>query len=237
MTGRPQRRRHPRFDVDRLPGILSLAVGTEVVNISVSGLGVRSEAPLRIGRRLSFQLGRGEQSLDLSGTVQWCRLCRRQRPEDGQWVAVYEAGIAFDTVLTQQQREILRLMGKTTMVTPERRFHGRYGVGDGHTMTMEAENELRVRRISRSGMLVETDAALDPESMVDVDVSLGEVPFHCVARVVTVEEKTAGGARVVAMGMEFVETSPDNLAVLERFLQSQLESQHDTAGVTLDAEN
>ena len=221
--------------MDRLPGILSLAVGTEVLNISVSGLGVRSETPMRIGRRLSFQLGRDGQALDLSGTVQWCRLCRRQRPEDGEWMAVYEAGIAFDAVLTKQQREILRLMGQTTMVTPERRFHGRYGVGDGQTMTMEAENELRVRRISRSGMLVESDAALDPESKVNVDVSLGEVPFHSVARVVTVEEKTSGGARVVAMGLEFIDPSPDNIAVLERFLEAQLESQHDTAGVSLDA--
>lgn len=190
---------------------------------------------MRIGRRLSFQLGRNGKVLDLSGTVQWCRLCRRQAPDTGEWAAVYEAGIAFDSVLTEQQGEILSLIGQTAVVTPERRFHGRYAVDTGQTMTVESENELRVRRISLTGMLVESDSALEPESRVNVNVSLGEAPFHSVARVVTVEERSVKGARVVAMGLEFIETSADDVAVLERFLSEQLRSQHDAADVSLDS--
>ncbi len=222
MTPKNQRRRHPRFEVERLPGVLVLPRGGEVLNISVSGIGVRTPAPLRIGKQLKFKLGGGPTDIDLTGVVQWCHLAGRRQHEDGSSELVYEAGIAFDPGVSEQIRDTLTFLGSDPVVVPERRFHGRYVLDDPAPLTVEMEHDLHVRLISLSGMLAETDVSVPSETRVQLSLALDGSTFESRARVAMTEERVESEQHFIAVGLEFIETPPEQESVLRRFIESHV---------------
>ena len=222
MTPKNQRRRHPRFEVERLPGVLVLPRGGEVLNISVSGIGVRTPAPLRIGKQLKFKLGGGPADLELAGVVQWCHLAGKRMRDDGGAELVYEAGIAFDPGVSEQIRDTLTFLGPDPVVVPERRFHGRYVLDDPAPLTVETEHEFHVRLISLSGMLAETDVTVPGEAKVKLSLALDGSTFESPARVAMAEERFESEQHFIALGLEFVETPPEQESILRRFIESHV---------------
>lgn len=101
-----ERRAHGRSPVHEVPAFLGFYYEVTLVNLSPTGMGVRSPNPIPVGRRYCVRFDLDSRGLTLGGTVRWCCL-RRLRPlADGDSEPVYEGGIAFDAESCLDSRHV-----------------------------------------------------------------------------------------------------------------------------------
>jgi len=233
MSKDDNRRQHDRFSADDVRGNFSYSVEASVLNISLGGLAVRTQSQLSIGRKYRFQLGGFTEAVTLSGSVRWCRMSGTERQEGGDIIPVYDAGIAFDEVLTEKAEELLAFMEKNIVLSPKRRISGRFKIESVDQVILESESEFQVREISVSGMMIEAEVALKPETALELEMRLGRWKFTSPARIIYMAEIDLQDETLrYRMGVEFVGSSPDQLMKLEKFIRTELkkagESQDDT---------
>ena len=87
------KRRAHRFKISDVT--VEAPIDAVVCDVSDSGLGVEARDKLLIGVDYIFRLRIRQDSIKLPGRVEWCRLIRTQRTEDGEVVPVYRAGVAL----------------------------------------------------------------------------------------------------------------------------------------------
>lgn len=223
MNKDDNRRQHDRFSADDVRGNFSYSVEARVLNISLGGLAVRTQSQLSIGRKYRFRLGGFSDALSLTGSVRWCRMSGTERQETGDIVPVYDAGIAFDEVLTDKAEELLRFMEKNIVLSPKRRISGRFKIESVDEVVLESESEFDVREISVSGMMIEADVALKPDTALELEMRLGRWKFVSPARIIYMSEiDIQEGNLRYRMGVEFLDASPDQKKKLEKFIRTEL---------------
>ncbi len=159
---RRQKRRHP---VEDLQGSLLFSYRCRVIDLSADGLAVRTNTPLAPGRSYSLKLEHGEGGLRLAGTVAWCRLQGTEPDESGESVPVYRAGIELERKLGDRLREVRAVLEDRGVVQVERQITGRIVPSEpGRSADPAAAGEptapsFVVRRLSRTGMVLETSTA------------------------------------------------------------------------------
>ncbi len=87
------KRRFPRHDVERLP-VKTPVVGW-VLNASPQGMAIETSTRLNVGWSYAFRMGESTGVIRIPGRVQWCRLVRTLRREDGDITPVYHVGVAL----------------------------------------------------------------------------------------------------------------------------------------------
>ena len=226
------RRKHGRYPAEEVRGSFSYAVDAVVMNISLGGFAVRTTTQLTVGRIYRFRLGSESESVQLSGIVRWCRMAGTEKTETGDVLPVYQAGIAFDEVLTDQATDLRRFMEKSIIVDIRRRVFGRFSPRDQEEITLESDSSFRVKQISMSGLLVESDAPLTKEEVFDLELSLGGGKFLSSVRVVhMVEVQSEDEVSRFRVGLEFLDTEEQYLERLKEFISGQL---MDSAGGTIE---
>ena len=159
---RRQKRRHP---VEDLRGSLLFSYRCRVLDLSADGLSVHTNTPLAPGRSYSLKLEHGERGLRLAGTVAWCRLQGTEPDESGESVPVYRAGIELDRELGDRLEEVRAVLEARGVVQVERRIIGRIvPLRTGRPADPAADDDpaapsFVVRRLSRTGMVLEASAA------------------------------------------------------------------------------
>ncbi len=224
MTEYGKPRRHRRYSTPDLPGSFANSVDASVLNISLAGIAVRTSLQLSIGREYLFQLGRGADQIQLSGTVRWCHLSGTQKLDEGDVVPVYEAGIALDEVFTEKAVELLEFLRKNVIVDLRSRLLGRFNLAsEDDPVTLESKEDFVVKQLSLSGMLIATDSLREPESVLELEIRLNGELFRTRARIVHVDEAGAAEGRPsFRMGVEFLKTTTEQLQLLEEFIQAEL---------------
>lgn len=226
MTDSDNRRRFDRYAADDLQGSFSYAVEAVVLNISLGGFAVRTATQLTIGRMYRFRLGSGDNSVHLTGTVQWCKMAGTEKLESGDVVPVYKAGIAFDEVMTEQAIELRQFLEKSIVVDVKRRIFGRFKASRSQPVKLESSSKFLVKQISMSGVLVESETALDTDEVFDFEVRLDRRKFASVVRVAhVVEAQDPDVSHRYRMGLEFVETEPQHRDLLEEFIHTLIGSE------------
>lgn len=223
MSDSDNRRRFDRYSADDVQGSFSYAVEALVLNISLGGFAVRTGTQLTIGRIYRFRLGSGPEAVNLSGTVRWCRMAGTEKRESGDIVPVYEAGIAFDEVLTEQAGELRRFMEKSIVVDVKRRIFGRFRASQKEPVTLESKSKFLVKQISMSGVLVETEMALDAEEIFDLELRLDRTKFASTVRAAHVAKiESEDGKSRYQMGLEFIDIDQNQRDLLEKFIRGQV---------------
>ena len=223
MARKDERRRHERFSADEVKGNFSYSVEANVLNLSLGGLAVRTYTQLNIGRRYRFRVGGGKDSVQLSGAVRWCRLAGTEKRSTGDIVPVYEAGISFDEVLSDKAEELLEFMERNIILDLKRRIFGRFRVQVKDSVILESDSKYLVKQLSTSGMMIEADVALKPETTLDLEMRLSRRKFITPARIVYLAEvKLQDEALKYRMGVEFIGTAPEQAAKLEDFIRTEL---------------
>ena len=88
----------------------------------------RTQSQLSIGRKYRFQLGGFTEAVTLSGFGPGGAECPgTERQESGDIIPVYDAGIAFDEVLTEKAEELLAFMEKNIVLARARSAGFRVG--------------------------------------------------------------------------------------------------------------
>jgi len=224
MTKDDDKRQHDRHSADDVPGRFSYSVEANVLNISLGGLAVRTHTQLSIGREYRFRLGGVKNAVQLTGSVRWCRMSGTDKQPTGDIVPVYDAGISFDDVLTDKAEELLQFMEKNITLDLKRRIAGRFQVEDGGPVVLESESEFLVKQISVSGMMIEADVALKPETALELEMRLGRRKFTSPARIIYMAEINVQDETLrYRMGVEFLKTPKEKQEALDTFIRTELQ--------------
>ncbi|NHZ73785.1 MAG: hypothetical protein GWP16_04885 [Nitrospirae bacterium] len=224
MSEKDERRRYPRFPTDEVQGSFSYSVKANVDNLSLGGFAVRTSAQLQVGRRYNFRLGEGSASVQLEGEVKWCRLAGTEKLDTGDVVPVYSAGIAFEDILTTNAEQLQLFMEKNVILDLKQRIFGRLKVESESEIDLQTESKFLVKQLSASGMLIITELPPKPESIVGLELQLNDHSFECMGRVVYAAEVDLVEEELrYRVGIEFVQSSKDQIQILESFIRNELE--------------
>jgi len=173
---RPVRRRDRRFEVLDVVGSLVLKAEVRVVNLSVAGMAVETNQPMTAGQHCVVGVGRAGQRVDFSGRVVWCEL-DPDRDGEGGFDRVFRAGVRFEEVHDGQAVSLQRLIETSASFEPGRPLPGKFVAADGRAVGTGVQGSFEIRRLSLSGMIVETDLALRHGEAVAFEARLDDALF------------------------------------------------------------
>ena len=215
-----ERRRSRRYSVEGVSGSFNMIAEARVLNLSLDGMAIETHVPTAVGEEYSLRLDQGETTMELSGTVAWCRLVRTEKDDEGSVSPVYEAGLKLDGDFSPSSASLLSFIHKNATVDLERRIFGRFGMNHEEAQ-LSRQHRFLLKRISHSGLLFEADVAPPIGSEVEVDLPL--IPGMSVeakARVAYVNETSED--RPVEVGAEFLSLREVDRLVLETFIKDKL---------------
>jgi len=218
-----ERRRSPRFNPEGLEGTLKLASKAEVLNLSLTGMAIRTSAHLGAGQRCDIRLNNGRREVRLTSTVVWSHLVGLRRNRPAETGPVYEVGLELDDMLSHQAQQLLDLLRACSEVTPETRLSGRFELSEDQAADLQTSSPFLVKTLSPNGLLVETEAELELSAEVALDLPVEGNAVSARARVAYVEElpERQGKRR---MGLEFVDMPDDDLDKLWMLLAAAPET-------------
>ena len=220
MTAADQRRRHPRFTVEDVQGQLTVASKVEVLNLSLGGVAIRADRRLNIGVDYTLKLEMGDRFIAVRGVVVWAVLSgiRKARGED---VPEYSAGLKFVDVLTDKVQGLVDFIDENRIVEEHRLAGLRFQVEAPGKAVLDALESYRVRLISLSGMLIESDRALEVDRVYAMRFLAPGGPVSFAGRVASCLEDGAGtGLRRYRMGVAFVDMAEPERRKLQSFVTS-----------------
>ena len=204
--------------------MLHLAAEAKILNMSLTGMAVETDAQMKVGRTYSLTLKHGsDRDLRLAGSVVWCHLRGLRRNQTGDSKTVYEAGICFQEALTEQAADLARMLGATAVIAVEKRISGRFKVNVAEPVSVRSDYHFVVKTISTVGLLIETEAAPPLGTVIEVEMTLNGHTFRGRGRVAhTHEISSADGDHRSQLGVEFVETSAAERAAIEEYIGGHL---------------
>jgi hypothetical protein len=219
MSGE-DKRRFKRYDVEGIEGTLVLNFEARVLNLSLTGLQLSTSTALRSGTRYALRVPSPQGELRFHATVRWCRLTGTEKNARDEFVPVYHAGLDFRDELDQQARELLSFIESHVVVELERRLAGRFTVSEDTSLEIGARGDFVARRLSRSGMLIETDLVPEKGALLSLEVRHDRHPWKAGARVAYVGTRPNGeGAE---LGIEFVDLSAPAVIAVEAVIEEVL---------------
>lgn len=218
------RRRYRRYDVEGVDGNFVVRVDVNVINLSVAGMAIETKNTLIVGRPYSFVIGDENKSLEVEGRVMWCVLGKTERA-NGETAPVFRAGIQFKDVLSEGMFGVQNLIKSSAILVPDNRVFGRFTADLGGVIDPEKQAPFEVKRVSLSGMLIETDLSPRKDEVVPFEARLGDFRFTGHGRVAYIAdyEDQLGNTRF-NLGIEFALLSERSRIGLEAYLDSLIES-------------
>jgi hypothetical protein len=214
------KRRHPRFTVEGLVGKVTSVAQVEVVNLSLSGVAIKAEQRLNIGREYTLRLEMGERTVQVKGTVVWSTLSGLRPNAAGEARPLYSAGLRFVDVLNDKVLGIMQFID-SHKVEEENRLGGlRFQIDAAGTLLDNPES-YQVRLISMSGMLIDAgrELAVGSEHPMELQPQ-GRDPIGFTGRVAPYVKPTAGTPGRWEIGIEFVDMPEEHEARLRAFIQA-----------------
>jgi hypothetical protein len=216
-----ERRRHPRFTVENIHGRLIAESEVEILNMSISGAAIKVERRLTMGGHYNLKLERGGGVLTVKTEVVWSVLTEFRRDDDGDEVPVYSAGLKFVDVLTPRITELLSFIDEHKIIDEKRLGGLRMHIDAPGKAALDYPEGYKVLVLSRTGMLIETDHGVAVDGVCPMEVTLPDgSQLHFSGRVVTLKERMDDTRPRREIGIEFLEMSDPDRAVLSKYLDS-----------------
>lgn len=183
-SDRGERRSHPRLPVEGVSGGFLFSTHGRVLNLSLDGMALETSDYLQVGRVYGLKLMQDDEELALRGRVVWCRMVGTKRLEDGETAPLYSAGLQFENLISGAAREVHRFLGSNAVIAVEKRLFGRFRLHDDRTADLGHEASFHVQTLSLTGMEIDSDTFVDPETVVDLELRVGDQVLATRGRVV-----------------------------------------------------
>ena len=214
-------RRNKRYIVDGLAGNVLYTSELEVLNLSIDGAAIETARRLELTRDYTFKIKYNDSFISLRGQVIWAILVSRVDKHTGTIIPVYRAGIRFTDILNEKASMLIKFIEDNKIRKLENRLGGvRFKLSAKEQMKVDLTHEYRVKKISLSGMLVETEYPLEVESCHDIELFINSHGLAILGRVANIKEVITDGVNKYEIGIEFFEISEDNEQRLLEFLNS-----------------
>lgn len=222
-----ERRRTPRYTVQDVRGLAVFAVEAQLVNLSLTGAALELASPIRVGGQYLLKLASAGSRVRLPGTVVWCQPAPARLDEVGEEVAVHHAGLRFHDVLGPKGEELLDVFRHSVVLSFGQRLSARFRLETPRQVGLLAEHDFEVRKISASGMLIETDLETELDSILEMELQLdgSTLPLRGRVACIIADSGVGEGPQRPAryrLGVEFQEVSDRDRAALEQFLAQQV---------------
>ena len=224
-----ENRRHNRFPVDtlKISGKINLANTVDITDISVSGISLRTAKRLNIGGEYTLKIEEKNKNISIKGTVVWSTLHGSRKSASGDMVPLYLAGMEFTDVAYDKISELITFIGehkqKGTGVgevhdLSGRRFNLRFRINlDGKT-TLDCPESFTVKKISISGMLIESKTPFESEDKLSMEFTLPDnTSIRFLGRVASCSPATDKDA-IYAVGIEFSDMPQEHSRQLREFI-------------------
>lgn len=216
-----EKRKFKRYSVDDIHGNMLYSADVNIVNISIDGVLLETTRRMDINREYTLKIKYKKSILDLKGAVVWSVLSRTETRPTGENIPIYKTGIKFSHGFSDTTRDVMKFIDENKTETMEKRLIGvRFKVSQPDDATIDASYEYTVKKLSFSGMLIETDQLLDIDSRHEMEISLDNRAIAAVGRIVNCLQVTDEDVQKYEMGIEFIEMTEDDKRVLKKFIDS-----------------
>jgi len=224
MVDESERRRAPRFDVEDVRGRLRTTLDGRVLNLSLEGMALATRNWLSPGRSYTVKLEANGEIVNLNGTVAWCRLARPGQEASSPEGFLYEAGIEFGEGVSELEEELFDVLSRQGITQLERRAHGRFTAVGEDPVSVEATPEFLVHKISRSGLLIESEYVPRIEDRLEAEIYLEDQVLRASLRVAHLRHvRTIDGDPAAEIGAEIVDMSGGDRAIYNEIIDRMLQ--------------
>ena len=216
-----EKRRYKRHVVDGLHGNVLFPSDIQVLNISVDGAAIETSKWLDLNREYTLKIKFKENVLSLKGRVVWAVLTSKEKKGSGEVTPVYRAGVKFTDVLNERTKMLMSFIEDNKIRTLEKRLAGvRFKISAPQNMQIDYPHKYEVKKVSLSGMLVDTECPLDLDTHYAIELFLNADILNIVGRVANCAEVKSEKNAKYETGIEFVRLSDKDRELLENFLDS-----------------
>jgi hypothetical protein len=220
-------RRHRRFDIPGVFGSMRTSVKLEIMDISASGMRVSTSQYLVVGKSYPFTLQLDDNRFPVSAQVKWCVLSGSRKVTDDEFNSTYIAGISFENLPNGCGDGLMGFLETCIELEVDTGMFGLFQVSDSNSAIADLDFEFVVKRISLTGMLIESDFAPLVGASFDMDLDLPSEILKAKGRVVFVK-KSKRNAQLTELGVEFVDLDEKQTSILRDYLETEFVTQDAT---------
>ncbi len=222
MAGKKdEERRHKRYIVDGIQGNVLYPADLEILNISIDGAAIETTRWLDLNREYTLKIKYKDIILNLKGRVVWAVLTSKEKKGSGEVTPVYRAGVRFTDTLSEKTTMLINFIEENKIRTLEKRLVGvRFKVVTRQDTKIDYPYKYEVKKMSLSGMLVETEYTLDLNSNYDIELFLTDNVLNIVGRIAYCEKIDSDDGFKYNIGIEFVEMSDNDKGLLKEFVNT-----------------
>ena len=223
----PERRSYKRVTIEGMDVHCRVPFATEVkfLNVSPIGVSISLNRRLNIGCKYTLHIERKDNPISLKGVVVWEKIADLQRKTHQEIVPIYEVGIRFGDVSTDDAGQILDSIERDIIAQELMARLSRLSIEVTEPMkgiVIGPHKNYYVMRIDMNGMFMETEQSLDVEDKVRAEMSLpdSDSPVKFTGRVVFCSDIPGKNPKRYDMAIEFIEMSKEDKIRLEEFIMS-----------------
>jgi c-di-GMP-binding flagellar brake protein YcgR len=207
-----EKRRHSRYSLDDMEvnGKMLFATDVKILDISVGGVSLKANRRLNIGCEYELKLQSRKRLLSVKGVVVRSSLSSTKEVAGREAVPVYTAGLSFTKISPEKVAELTDFIEshkKQEKVEPcvvrGPRAHVRFHISDPEKSVLEYPENYPVRKISLSGMMIESSYPFEIERRYPMELFLhDDTSIVIQGRIASCRER--GGGQY-AIGVEFID--------------------------------
>ncbi|MGE5174570.1 MAG: PilZ domain-containing protein [Betaproteobacteria bacterium] len=221
------KRRHTRFKLDlvELDGNMFLIDDVEILDISLGGVSLKVDRGLNIGKEYLITLAEKGKSVDVKGIVVHSAIKGTEVQTNGERVTIHTARLKFKE---GQAAKIARVLNSIQQLekeeapaaaAPDRRLHVRFQFTIPLETVLSHSAQFTVKNIGLSGMLIQSDQALEINNLIPMGLSLNaDDPVNIIGRIVTCQMNKGDGRALYEMGVEFSDFTDKGRTLLKKFI-------------------
>jgi c-di-GMP-binding flagellar brake protein YcgR len=180
-----EKRRYRRFRVDvmEINGRMIFADNVKILDISAGGVSLKADRRLNIGSDYTLRMEEEGKILTVKGNIVWSILSETREVPGGDIVPVYTAGMKFMNVSGEKSSEITNFIEAHKEKVYESvdlskindlRHKVRVHINAPEKSSLTFSESYRVKILSLSGMLIESDHPLNVEVTLPMEITLPE---------------------------------------------------------------
>lgn len=214
-------RKYKRYDVERIHGNVLNATDLDILNISIDGAAIETPKRLELNMEYTFKIKSQNDSLNIKGRVVWANLISKEEKDSNRVIPVYRVGIKFTETLNEKGTRLQNFIEENRTKPLEHRLGGgRFKIAKTENFQLDYPYEYEVKKISMSGMLIETQYSLDPGSSHYVELFICNERLNIEGRIVSCERKDSQKGARYNIGMEFINVPEEDGEILKDFLET-----------------
>jgi hypothetical protein len=215
------KRNNKRYAVEGISGNVLYTSDLEVLNISNNGAAIETSKRLELNREYTFKIKHRGSFLNLKGLIVWATLVSKMNKATGTVIPVYRVGIRFTHTLNEKANTLVQFIEENKVKWLEKRLGGvRFKIETGKKVKVDLPQEYMVKKISLSGMLVETEYPLELDSRNSIELFINGYTLQISIRVTNCHDIITDGIAKYDIGIEFIDISEQDENILQNFINT-----------------